>query len=158
MEERVPNNTEIEITPNWIRPDMRNEAGEIVRVIRDFLGQEPSSETVQEITRMLQSAPEVELSDEVWATVENTDSFHHVRSGHLEDAENLTAEYNAVLPVENRRDFNKLLDGFKNGSPMELPAIIRDRQGKMHLISGNTRLMIARALRLQPKVIIGDMK
>jgi len=41
---------------------------------------------------------------------------------------------------------------------MKMPTILKDGTGRLHLISGNTRLMISRALSVRPKVIIGELK
>ena len=143
--------------PNWIRPDIEKERGEIARVAKEFLGKEPSEAIIQEIIRILDEAPIMELSDEDWALLENTDSFHDIRPGHIEDAEGITTTYNQELPSENKRDFQGLLKAFSRGNPMQAPTILKNDQGKLHLVSGNTRLMIARALKMRPKVIIGEV-
>lgn len=149
MEER-------KINPDWIRPDLQEERGEIERVIVEFLKKEPNAENVSAVVSALESAPVVDLSDEEWELLENTDShLDNVRPGHIEDAEKINNIYNLELPPENRRDFKKTLAGFLNGSKMKMPTILRDKTGKLHLVSGNTRLMISRALSVRPKVIIG---
>lgn len=150
------NNVKIEIAPNWIRPDATTEDGEIRRVIREFLREEPSQERVEGITRLLNAGADIELSDDQWEALQNTDSFHGIRPSHLEDAQRIAAQYNESLPAENRRDFQKLLEGFRTGASMEMPMILKDREGVLHLVSGNTRLMISRALRIRSRVIIGE--
>ncbi len=143
-------------SPEWIRPNLQKERGEIERALREFLGKKPTPENVSAIVTIFESAPIVELSDEEWKLLENTDSFNRVRPGHFEDAEMIIKEYNLELDDENKRDFKKILMGFYGGK-MEMPAIIRNQNGKLHLVSGNTRLMISRAMNIRPKVVIGKI-
>lgn len=145
------------INPNWIRPDLQEERGEIERVVVEFLKQESTEENINTVVRTLESAPIIDLSDKEWSSLENTDSFHNVRSGHIEDAEKITKEYNSKLAPQNQRDFKTIFNGFSNGSKMKVPTILRDKNGTLHLISGNTRLMICRAFGVRPKVVIGTL-
>ncbi len=147
---------EIKINPEWIRPDLQEESGEIKRVIVDFLKKEPTTENIRAVINALESAPLVDLSEEEWALLENADShIGNVRPGHIEDVEKINDIYNSALPPEDRRDLKKTLAGFMNGSKMKAPTILRNKAGRLHLVSGNTRLMISRALRIRPKVVIG---
>lgn len=143
------------LNPDWIRPDMEEERGEVERVVCEFLGKEATKENIDQIIELLNSAPLVDLPDEDWDRLENTDSFHNIRAGHVEDAEKITEEYNLALSPNNRRNFKNILFGFQSGHKMKAPTILRNSEGKLHLVSGNTRLMISRALGVRPKVIIG---
>lgn len=143
--------------PEWVRPDLKKEKGEIERVIRKFLGKEIIEENIEAVEKVLETAPIVELSDADWAMLENTESFHEIGPGQLAEVERVVDMYNQDLAPENKRDFKKLLVGFQPGNRMQTPTILK-YQGKLHLISGNTRLMIARALNVRPKVIIGEIK
>ena len=144
------------INPNWIRPDLKRERGEIERVLQEFLGEVPSKENLKRVMEILDNAPMAELSEELWESLENTDSFHNIRPGHLEDIEKIVEEYNQELDPENKRYFERHLERYLKGIPMETPTIIRNKDGISHLISGNTRLMVARALGVRPKVVIGE--
>ena len=148
------------INPDWIRPNLREEKenGEIERGIVEFLRKEPTEENINAVMHALESAPVTYLSDEEWELLENTDShFGNIRPGHIEDAEKICEIKNSKVPLENRHDFKKVLDGFQNGSKMQVPAILRDRSGRLHLVSGDTRLTICQALCVRPKVIIGKL-
>ncbi|MDB5190176.1 MAG: hypothetical protein JWN49_502 [Parcubacteria group bacterium] len=145
-----------EQAPIWIRPNLKNEGGELVRVVETFLHQEPNKENVENLYGILNSAPVVELSEEEWEKLENTDSFQGITPGELSEARVLTEEQNQELSHENRRNFDELLTAFRDGKDMECPTIIR-KSGVLHLVSGNTRLMLSRALKIRPKVIIGDI-
>jgi len=142
--------------PRWVRPDLQKERGEIERAVREFSGEEPNVENVQRVFDALKNAPMVELSDEMWAALDNTDSFHNIIPGHIEEARQITETYNQELPPQNRRDFGAILNGFKGGA-MEAPVIIKNKEGALHLVSGNTRLMIARSLGVKPDVIVAEI-
>ncbi len=146
-----------EIIPNWIRPDLQIERGEVKRVVQEFLKLEPNEQDVERVMGILNSAPFVELSDKDWELLQNTDSFKNVRPGHLEDVEQIVEIYNKVLEPKDKRDFNKTLSGFIEGKEMQSPAILKNNKGELHLVSGNTRLMISRALGVRPEVVIGEL-
>jgi hypothetical protein len=153
----IEKNMEFQKNPNWIQPDLKKEQGEIERVVREFLKKEPDQENIDTIIYTLESAPLIDLSEEEWRLLENTDSFNNVRPGNIEDAKRITEEYNLELAPENRRTFASILKGFSGGN-MEAPTILKNAHGILHLISGNTRLMVARALGIRPKVIIAEVK
>jgi len=142
--------------PKWVRPDFVQEQGEVERVAREFLKQEPTPENIAALTKVLESAPMVELSDADWEALHNTDSFHNVSPGDIEKSARITEKYNESLEPGNKRDFQTLLKKMQNGSEMNAPAIVR-KDGKMHLVSGNTRLMIARAMSYRPVVVLADL-
>ena len=145
------------LTPHWIRPNLRNEIGEIQRVLESFLDIEPSRENVIKLVQTLEVSPLVELTDELWEKLENTESFHEIQKGDFQAVEKITEEYNKDLPEDRKRSAKNILDGFRNNQPMEVPTIIENEEGGIHLISGNTRLMTARALGIRPQVIISKL-
>ncbi|OGD25111.1 hypothetical protein A2819_00160 [Candidatus Azambacteria bacterium RIFCSPHIGHO2_01_FULL_40_24] len=146
-----------EIIVTWTRPKIEREQGEVERVVGEFLRQEVNAENIKQISDILDKAPMVELSEEMWESLENTDSFHNIKPGHLEDVERIIAEYNQDLPPDQRRSYERHLNRFLNGTPMECPTIIKNKEGILHLVSGNTRLMFSRALKVRPKVVIGEI-
>ncbi len=139
--------------PEWIRPNLQKERGELMRVTSGFLGREANEETIRFLIEILEHSQMTELSDADWQALENTDSFQNVALGQIEKAEKINAKYNEVLEGENKRDFTKLLAGFNSGNKMECPVIVRNGNGTLHLVSGNTRLMITRALGVRPKIV-----
>jgi hypothetical protein len=147
-----------EKTPEWIRPDFHNERGELERVVRDFLTKDPTPQNIAEVIEVLNRAQVIQLSDVDWELLENTDSFHNISAGQIEEARRKCERYNEELEEENKRDFEAILNGFRQGNKMECPLILQNSDGKLHLVSGNTRLMIARALGIRPEVIIGKIK
>lgn len=141
--------------PNWIRPDLSNEEEELRRVLKNFVGIEPSIENILKLTEALNTPPLTELTSERWAKLENTDSFHKIKKGDFKRVGELVEKYNTDLPEGHKRSLQRILDGFYNNQPMEVPTILENEVGSIHLISGNTRLMTARALGITPRVIIG---
>jgi hypothetical protein len=81
-----------------------------------------------------------------------------VRIGHIEDVESITEKYNESLSSENKRNVQSIVDGFQEGKEMEMPIIFKNETGQLHLISGNTRLMVARVLSIRPRVLIVEVK
>ena len=60
--------------------------------------------------------------------------------------------YMSVAPIIS------LLDAFSSGASMEMPIIWKRGDGALHLVSGNTRLMIMRAQGIRPKVLIASFE
>ncbi len=142
------NTAEEENMPEWVRPNLVNEKGELERTMRDFLGEEVTSGNLNRFMNILNNSPIIELSDIDWEVLDNTDSFHNVHPGQIEEERKLAGEYG--------RNFENILNAFKQGRNMECPIIVKNKEGQLHLVSGNTRLMIARALAIRPKVIVGE--
>ncbi len=150
--DKIPNK---EIAPKWVRPNLENERGELERVVSGFLQEEVGANNIERLLMLLETSPITELSEQDWEELENTDSFHDLTIGDVEKAESIADTYNRDLKEVDRRDFKKLLESFQQNKEMECPLIVRSKQGRIHLVSGNTRLMICRVLGLRPKVIIG---
>jgi hypothetical protein len=122
-----------------------------------FLQSEANDAAIENLTQLLEHSPFVDLSDEEWSILENTDSFEGVRPGHIEDVEAHVNASNAELEVHNRRNLYDLQKGFTEGADMEMPVILKNNE-KSHLVSGNTRLMLARAYGFRPKVVMGTIE
>jgi hypothetical protein len=135
-------------------PNIGEERGELERVLSEFFTETNSKPTYESLVATFQNASIVELSDEDWSRLENTDSFEHINRGDIHKAREYVEELNKDLPVEYRRDFNRLLTSFEHSKTIECPMIV-SFDGHLHLVSGNTRLMISRALGIRPKVLIG---
>jgi len=140
---------------NWVRPDIQSEMEEIKLVAEKMSGSEDHynehyQQSVREIIDAMKDARLEELADEMWSNLKNTDSYHKVRLGHIEDAQKLAEHYN--------RDWRSLLDAIKNNAPMQTPIILITKDGVPHLVAGNTRLMIARALGAEVHTLIARLK
>ncbi len=125
----------------WVIPSFRKERGEIERVAEHFGLDDLFVEKFlsHEATAVL-----VPLTDEIWCKLENTDS-DSVKSGDW--------EFVAKCAEQVHRDWQTLKDQMLVGSEMDAP-IIYHSNGTYHLVSGNTRLMVAKALEVTPHVVI----
>lgn len=134
---------------NFINPILKHEIGEIERaVIEDFYPKESHVFQMQKISKMsklLESAKLIKLSNSIWKVLENTDSYE-IENGDMTRVNKLAKKYN--------RETKQTLDKIQNNEPIEAPVIIHKPDGRYSLLGGNTRLMIFRALGITPKVAI----
>jgi hypothetical protein len=135
--------------PRFIFPSFEHEEGEIERVQEYF--QVKTDNFVQKFLDRARTGKLVRLSDDVWNMVENTDS-------HSENI--MRGDWDAVAECsnanENKRDWQSLRSKMQSGTPVDA-AVIARRGNILHLVSGNTRLMVARAMGIRPEVLIVDI-
>lgn len=79
----------------------------------------------------------------------------------MENTDSLDIEYDdwgtvAMHASQGNRDWESLKLKMESEGEIDAPIILR-KGGTLHLVSGNTRLMVARALGKTPKVVIVDM-
>jgi len=122
-------------------PNIANEEGEFERVASTF--------NIDSSVLMFQAqlGNLVELSDEVWSMLENTDSNRYEEGGWGK-----VEEYATAL----NRDWHYLRDKLSKGAVLDAPIIMKFGS-RFHLVSGNTRLMVARAMGIAPTVFIFDV-
>ena len=127
-------------------PDLESEIGEIERVANKF---DPTNKArfILAFLQEARSAPLVELSDQLWRHLDNTDSFQF-GPGDWESVARHADYY--------KRDWQLLKQKMESGKSVGAPIVVKV-ENQMHLVSGNTRLMIARALGIRPKVLLVDM-
>lgn len=135
--------------PQFSFPSFDHEIGEIERVQQHFNIQ--LADFVAKFLERARAGTLERLSDEKWDALENTDS-------HSTDI--LRGDWNAVSEhagaTEPNRDWQILKEKIRTGEPIDAPVIVR-RGGIFHLVSGNTRLMVCRALGVKPDVLIVDI-
>lgn len=133
---------------NWQKVDLQKEGGELLRTLKLAYGEDftidQNKEFFRKIVDSYDSTELQVLDDRIWLQLENTDSWD-IPIGDMERVEKTIGE---------TRDWATLKDSFKKNNSMEAPIIGHLPDGKYHLISGNTRLSVARASFLRPKVII----
>ena len=137
--------------PMFILPNIESERGEIERVAKTF-----APEGVESFLRkfFVQAGKSevVELDDEVWKKLENTDSWdielgnwekvrHHAEEGH----------------PDNPRRWDLIRGALGENKEIYAPIIVTVGD-KTHLVSGNTRLMVCRAAGVRPHVLMVDMR
>ena len=127
------------IRERFSNPDVFSERGEFARTA-EALGVDESV--------LLYLAQEngslVHLDEEMWARLENTDSYE-ITTGDWEEVARL-----AQMVGRNYEDIRTKLE---QGATPDAP-IVANIGGTLHLVSGNTRLMVARAAGITPSVFL----
>lgn len=126
----------------FIQPDIFAELGEFQRVGELYGIDSATLMYVAEYEGEL-----VPLSDVVWENLENTDS-KDITAGDW-----ATVEHNSIVL---KRNYTDLRDKLQAGKEIDAPIIMRYKNS-YHLVSGNTRLMVARALSMRPRVLLFEV-
>lgn len=130
---------------------LRKEVGEVERVVETVLRIQ-RDDPFFEITKMailekiFYGSLQV-LSSEIWEQLENTDSNTEISNGDFQKAKELAQHY--------KKDYDGLVAAIEKGEKLSAPIILH-WNGCYHLVSGNTRLMIAKASGQIPQIIVVD--
>jgi hypothetical protein len=89
----------------------------------------------------------IQLDEQLWSELQNSDSYD-IQKGDWETVERLSNEVN--------RDWKTLKEEIGSGKAVNAPIIVK-HQNKYHKVSGNTRLMVCRALGIVPKVLVFEV-
>ncbi len=96
-------------------------------------------ESKEQMIDIMKSSKPVKLSDVQFKSLMNSDV-----------SEIIDAEYPSdvliTLSDKYNRDWGSLVNAFSTGRPVPPPIVLRDEDGKLFLLAGNTRLMAAFAL------------
>lgn len=132
-------------------PKVENERGEIERVAEEFAKDNTDAFVEEFITKAKASKME-KLDEKIWEKLQNTDSV---------DVEKDEWDKVKEHAGEGERDWENLKKRFEKELLVDVPMIVKvineDREEVYHLVSGNTRLMVAKALGVTPYVLIIDM-
>ncbi len=139
-----------EKVPSFVFPKFENETGEIERVARKFSPDDPLL-FVHKFYDRARLAQLVELSDDVWNKLDNTDSTDITLNDWTMVAHNAEEGH-----VEHPRPWQLMKEKLETGGALDAP-IIAKIGDIFHLVSGNTRLMVSRAAGIRPRVIVVDM-
>ena len=125
----------------FLYPDLEAERGEFERVAETF--------SIDDSVLMFQaqSGELVDLDDAIWRQLDNTDS-NRFDVGDWDTAVRFATEAN--------RDYLDLKDKLERNVKLDAP-IIMQHNTKYHLVSGNTRLMVSKALGITPKVLLFEV-
>ena len=137
-----------EVKKQFVFPNIESEMGEIERVAATFSSEDQGA-FIGRFIEKAKIASLSPLSEEIWSKLENTDSFG-ILAGDWNEVE-YHAKAEPVL-----RDWQGLRAKIEDGKPMDAPIIARLKD-TLHLVSGNTRLMVSRAARIRPEVLIVNM-
>lgn len=90
----------------------------------------------KEMVEMIKSAKPTKLSDIQLKSLMNSDVSEII------DAEYPT-DILIKLSEKYKRDWGSLVNAYVEGSPVPPPIVLKDEDGNMYLLAGNTRLMVA---------------
>lgn len=144
--------SESKIEAHFVFPDIQREMGEIERVAQKYSPQNPAA-FVDAFYEEAQRAQLVDLTEDMWSALDNTDSFDIPLNGWEQIAEHvdhINQETGAT------RSWEVLRQKMEQGQDLDAPIILK-RADKIHLVSGNTRLMVARALDKTVKVLLVEL-
>jgi hypothetical protein len=121
----------------WIMPNIQKEMDELERTA-DTLGIDLNG-----LIQATQQSKLVPLDEMTWRSMKNTDSYG-IKKGDMRTVNSLGSGYG--------RDVGSILNAFQQGGTLPAP-IVLVRNNKPYLVGGNTRLMVARAMDVQPMIL-----
>ncbi len=136
-----------EKAPHFKFPSFEDEEGEIERVGKHF--EFTQENFIEMFIERAQESKLTELSEQVWGSLENTDSYEVEKGDWSIVAEHADAH-------DPKRDWEGIKSKLENKVLLDAP-IIAKVGSTFHLVSGNTRLMVSRALSIIPQVLIVDV-
>ena len=139
-------------TPTFIVPALERERGEVERVAEEVFGKKDTEQFVMRFFEIARSAPLVDLSEDMWSRLENTDSY-----GISPRDWSYVNECAVMGHPDHPRDWRGYKTRYEKGNFIEAPTVMKTKN-MLHLVSGNTRLMVARALGITPKVLLVELE
>lgn len=131
-----------------ITPNIDGEMDEFQRLSQDLKRDEDIEVSVDEIVKAFKNAKEETLSDDVWSSLENTES-NEIEKGDMDAVMDIAKMYKKTNP--------KILVKSLKAGDYSRPLIL-NIDGRHILVAGNTRLSTAAAMGMNPKVFIGKVK
>ena len=126
----------------FIFPNLEEEYGEFERVAKRY-----GFDDVQQLISSARLGKMLPLSEDLWSQLENTDSFDIIE-GDFEHVADLSAMVN--------RDWEVLREKMMVGNVIDAPIVMKHKD-EYHVVSGNTRLMVARAAGIRPSILLFEI-
>jgi hypothetical protein len=123
---------------DWVVPSLDEEYGELERIVDE--GYISSIENAVDAFNH-GKLKKLGLNDPRWVNIENADSGQDLT---LDDVREIAGGYG--------RDVDRILAGIRDGSKLPAPIMLELSDGSLHNVAGNTRLMVCRALGIEPTV------
>ncbi len=133
-------------------PNIDKELGEIERVAQKYSPQDVRG-FVQAFCEKAKQSQLADLTEEMWSALDNSDSFAVPQNG-WDTIEDLINSLNEE--TGSTRDWKKFKTMMEKGQKVDAPILLK-RSGQLHKVSGNTRLMVARAMGRTPKVLVVEV-
>ena len=131
------------ISERFIFPNVAKEYGEFERVAALY------NLNVDKIIQIATQGQMVELSEDLWSLLENTDSYD-IELGDWEFVASCADQQ------EVPRDWKSLRDKLATATPVDAPIVMKCGDS-LHLVSGNTRLMVARVAGIKPTILLFEV-
>jgi hypothetical protein len=129
----------------WKKDPFSSEAHEFGRITAEYT---PDKKDLRNNLGYLQTqynkARKVSIIDSDWRRLENTDSF---------GTNTMEEVYTALKRNNAPRDVDRILRQYVSGN-VSCPIVMKFSDNRLVLVAGNTRLMIARVLKIKPKIIL----
>jgi hypothetical protein len=125
-----------------------NEIDELQRAVQDLKRDEDIDISLGKLVTVFAKSKEVELTDDIWDNLENTESNEIVK-GDLDAVKAIAKRYGKTNP--------EILVKAIKSDEYDRPLIVKFDGGRYHLVAGNTRLCTAKAIGVTPKVFIADV-
>jgi hypothetical protein len=123
-------------------PDIFAESGELQRVAQEF------NIDLSVLEYQAQNGDLVTLKENVWSSLENSDS-PTIEIGGWEQVQELSSQVN--------RDWENLKNKLEQGTVLQAPIVMKFGD-RFHLVAGNTRLMVSKAMGITPKVLLFEIE
>lgn len=160
---RSPDNTEgggngnldkIKNFSNWQVPFYKNETLAIkhtASLLREKFDIKENDHALEnKIIDVMQEGDDIELTDEIWQKIENTESYN-IAEGEIEHARKISEKNH-----HNTKGFEDIRKKMQKGEELSMPTIL-EINDRYFLISGETRLLESRAYGTRVKVILGHL-
>lgn len=137
---------------NFVFPDINKEYGEIERVAQKYNPDNPEI-FAQQLYQKAQASTLTDLTEDMWSVLDNTDSFDIPLDGWGNVAEQVD---HVNKETGSARSWQDLKQKIEQSQELDAPIVLKFKDG-LHLVSGNTRLMVARAQGKTPKILLVEM-
>lgn len=126
---------------------INDEMDEIERAVQDLSRDGDLETTVQDMVDAFVNGKEIQITDDIWKKLENTES-NEVKKGEMKKVVEIAKKYNKTSPHILKKSLLK--DDYNR------PLIVKFGD-RYHLVAGNTRLCTAAAMGMKPQVLIGEI-
>ena len=131
-----------------VRPDIKGEIEEIEEMVIRLKQLEILDISIEDVIWALMESEETTLTREIWDKLENTES-NIIKKGDFDSASDIANSFEMKTPPD---ELQKIIETGEYERPL-----ILNFDDRYYLIAGNTRLMTAAAMGVEPKVFIGKV-
>jgi hypothetical protein len=126
---------------DWQRPPIDKHLDKFGKIVNKY------GMTEDQIMKAFRSAQMIELTDNMWSHLKNTDSWTKVQKGDMQSMMRAVKENNKLA--------TDLMNKMKLSQSITAPIILKTK-GHYHVLLGNNVLRVAKALDVRPTVMLMD--